>query len=96
MRAKLQYECQSCGARTLKWSGRCAECGQWNSLVESIVRVGKRRALNTGSYGGGRTNILRLDDIGLEDEPRRRTGISELDRVLGGGFVAGSVVLIGG
>ena len=90
-----QFVCQSCGSATSKWSGRCDNCGAWNSIVEEAVA-----APVTGAKGASlpRGKPSRL--VGLRGEspapPRIITGIGELDRVAGGGFVAGSGVLIGG
>jgi DNA repair protein RadA/Sms len=92
-RAQARYACQQCGAVHPKWSGRCEACGAWNSLVEEVPR----EDLPKGA--GGRRGRA-LDFVGLTGEavlpPRRQTGIAELDRVLGGGLVAGSAILVGG
>ncbi|TNF36609.1 MAG: DNA repair protein RadA, partial [Gammaproteobacteria bacterium] len=93
-KAKLQYQCTACGALHSKWSGQCSDCGEWNSLTESI-------AVKTPSHPrfsgyAGQSNIQNMADIELMEEPRTATGIGELDRVLGGGLVHGSVILIGG
>ncbi len=90
---KAVYICQQCGQSSLKWAGRCASCGTWNSLVEEIVE----------SSPGGRTEPLleaaapvALADVSLDDTVRLRAGLSEFDRVLGGGIVPGSITLVGG
>ncbi len=89
-----QYVCQSCGAVAPKWSGRCESCGAWNAVIEE-----PRAADAPGGLGRGR-RARKLDfhalDGPAENVPRRLTGIAELDRVCGGGLVAGSAVLIGG
>jgi DNA repair protein RadA/Sms len=87
-KSKTIYICESCGADSPKWQGQCPECGAWNTLVE-----GRRPARATAAAAG---SVRRLDDVGASDEPRIETGIGELDRVLGGGLVPGSVVLLGG
>jgi len=92
-RTKTVYVCQSCGAQSPRWMGKCPDCGQWNTLVEE--RVEKPRAPGSAKPGSGSEPLL-LTDITVGDEDRFVTGIGELDRVLGGGIVAGSVVLIGG
>jgi DNA repair protein RadA/Sms len=90
------FVCQECGAQSPKWLGRCNECGAWNTLVEehaveSAAGVAHRYAL------AGATRAARLyADIALEDHARVSTGIDEFDRVLGGGVVPGSLVLLGG
>jgi DNA repair protein RadA/Sms len=92
-KAKTAYICQACGAQSPRWMGKCPDCGQWNSLVEE--RLEKPRAIGSAKHGRG-TEPLLLTDIKAGDEDRFVTQIGELDRVLGGGIVAGSVVLIGG
>ena len=84
------FVCQSCGSSAPKWLGRCPECGEWNSYVEQVTRV----ALPAVSAGAPRAT--RLADVAPRSEGRLDTGLPGLDRVLGGGLVAGSVVLVGG
>jgi DNA repair protein RadA/Sms len=92
-RAQARYACQRCGAVHPKWTGRCDGCGAWNSLIEELPREALPKGLDRQ---GGRT----LDFVGLTGPsllpPRRQTGIAELDRVCGGGFVSGSAILVGG
>jgi len=98
-RAQSRFVCQSCGAAVLRWEGQCRTCGDWNTLVETVVREAPRpRALNGGSPGSGAATPVPLSAAGVldDDDLRRPVGIGELDRVLGGGLVAGSVVLLGG
>jgi DNA repair protein RadA/Sms len=91
-RARTVFVCQSCGGQHPKWLGRCSECGTWNSLVEE---PSAGAVTTTGS--GASATPLRLADVPVEAaEARSATGIAELDRVLGGGLVAGAVTLIGG
>ena len=91
-RPQLRYACQACGALHAKWTGRCDGCGAWNSLSEELPRDD----LPGGARLGGRP----IGFVGLAGPsllpPRRCTGIAELDRVCGGGFVAGSAILVGG
>jgi len=95
--AQSRYVCQSCGASVLRWEGQCRTCGEWNSLVETVVREEPRpRVLAGGATGGGAAPVALSHPTEAGDEPRRAVGIGELDRVLGGGLVAGSVVLLGG
>src|SRR6185437_2847808 len=93
MKGSPRYACQQCGAAYPKWTGRCEACGAWNSLVEETPRSGPPKGL-----GGGKGQTL--DFVGLKGRtdgpPRRLSGITELDRVCGGGFVAGSAILVGG
>ena len=95
MKAKVKtvYVCQSCGSQSPRWMGKCPDCSQWNTLVEE--RVEKPKDIGSAKRGHG-TEPLSLDEIKTGDEDRFVTRIGELDRVLGGGIVAGSVVLIGG
>lgn len=89
--SKTAYVCQQCGAFAAKWAGQCADCGAWNSLAESATPAPRR----SGSLVASQT-LRRLDEVAGEDVRRVETGIAELDRVLGGGIVPGSVCLIGG
>ncbi len=98
-RQQSRYVCQACGAEHLRWEGQCRTCGAWNTLVETLVREPDRKR-NAPAGPGGRPGAGPVPQslAGLrESEPvRAPTGISELDRVLGGGLVPGSVVLLGG
>ena len=95
-KAKTNFTCTECGGVANKWTGQCPSCGQWNTLVETIVEVGGNR-FSTQYQGLAQTApVLSLADIEAIDVPRFSTGIEEFDRVLGGGLVAGGVVLIGG
>ncbi|HEX5826628.1 MAG TPA: DNA repair protein RadA [Candidatus Limnocylindrales bacterium] len=94
-RAQSRYVCQSCGASVLRWEGQCRACGEWNSLVETVVRDEPRPRVLPG--GAGAATPTPLSHAGEHDaEVRRPVGIGELDRVLGGGLVSGSLVLLGG
>jgi DNA repair protein RadA/Sms len=93
-KTKISHACQSCGAQYPKWSGQCLGCGAWNSIVEEITPL-VRNSRHQG-YTGLEPAITNMADVTLEEEARLYTGIKELDRVLGGGLVFGSVVLIGG
>jgi len=89
-RSHAVYECSACGAQSPKWLGRCSECGAWSTLVESLGRPSAAKRVSAARAPQP------LDAVSLESSPRLPTGIAELDRVLGGGLVAGAVVLIGG
>ncbi|MFK8031398.1 MAG: DNA repair protein RadA [Gammaproteobacteria bacterium] len=92
-REKSVYTCSSCGATAPKWAGQCGDCGEWNTLEEGSSRtVVKTRA---GGYAGERATQS-LASAPESAKPRLSTGIGELDRVLGGGVVPGSISLIGG
>ena len=88
---KLEHVCQACGYRTPRWLGRCPECGEWGSLSEERAGHVGPRAIAAG--GAQPTPIA---EVPLDNHARDSTGIAELDRVLGGGLVPGSVVLLGG
>jgi DNA repair protein RadA/Sms len=92
------YSCQECGATFPKWQGQCRDCGKWNSLVETIVenQPSKINKYDSGYAGNNVSKICLLADIEAAVEIRLPSKIDELDRVLGGGLVVGSVVLIGG
>jgi DNA repair protein RadA/Sms len=93
---KTNYTCTECGGVASKWSGQCPACGQWNTLVETLVESGGNR-FSAQHQGLAQTSpVLSLADIEAIDVPRFGTGIEEFDRVLGGGLVSGGVVLIGG
>ena len=96
-KAKTFYSCTQCGAQSPKWAGQCADCGAWNSLIETVAVAPVANNPRFGSYAGDVVAEVRaLADITPSAESRTETGLSELDRVLGGGLVPGSVVLIGG
>jgi len=88
----LIYKCSSCGHEEAKWLGRCPECGEWNTLVETAVKNEKRR----NEISGGLLQILPLSTVDPVEGARIGSGIGELDRVLGGGIMKRSAVLVGG
>jgi DNA repair protein RadA/Sms len=90
---KTVYVCQSCGSQSPRWMGKCPDCGAWNTMVEERMERAKDVGSIKDSHG---VEPLLLGDIQARDEDRFATKIGELDRVLGGGIVSGSVVLIGG
>lgn len=92
-RSTTRYVCQSCGQVHMRWSGKCDGCGAWNTLAEEVTEKAGPKA--TGGQGGRRISFVELSGA-PEFEPRRPTGIAELDRVLGGGIVPGSGILVGG
>jgi len=97
-RPKSRFVCQSCAESFLRWEGQCPACGQWNSLVETVVHETQRsaRATRSGDAIGPSGVPTGLAAIADADLPRLRIGIDEFDRVLGGGLVPGSLVLVGG
>ncbi len=100
-KAKVAYSCTECGAQQPKWAGQCPDCGAWNSLVEVAAVAGGGSGARAGrftTYAGeaGESRVQSLADVSPDDVARLPTGVGEFDRVLGGGLVPGSVVLIGG
>ncbi len=95
-KSKYIYTCNQCGYETSKWNGKCPSCGAWNSLEEELAD--KPAALSRSSYAAVDLSdqILELENIGAGSDVRYKTGLGELDRVLGGGLVKGSLVLLGG
>lgn len=95
---KVSFICQACGASHPKWSGQCGECNRWNSISEEPVQqLPVERGLREGGYAGAMdAKVTRMLDVPLAEQIRTLTGLAEFDHVLGGGLVAGSVVLIGG
>ena len=93
---KTIWFCSSCGNESPKWMGRCPACGEWNTMVEKSVVTGKTAAVRVQSVVGGSSKPLKLSEIASAQESRATLGIAELDRLLGGGLVEGSLVLIGG
>lgn len=94
-KAKVQFECQTCGYISPKYLGRCPNCGQWNTMTEEIIQDTSDRRARV-SLTGKKTQPQRLAEIVPKKEPRVKTKLAELNRVLGGGVVPGSLVLIGG
>jgi DNA repair protein RadA/Sms len=96
---KRSYRCSDCGATTPQWAGQCSDCGAWNSLEEELAKPTTNQATiskHTGYAGEQKSEVQQLGNIISEQAARWTTGLPELDRVLGGGLVTGSVVLIGG
>ena len=92
---KTVYCCSECGMETANWAGKCPHCGSWNTLKELRISSNNRSSRTIEKDRGGSVP-KRLQELDLEQEIRFTSGISELDRVLGGGIVLGSLVLVGG
>jgi len=88
---KSIFVCQNCGYESLKWLGRCPSCQEWNTLVETLRKEETRK----GGKGIA-TEMVSLENVSLEGKEKKPIGFEELDRVLGGGLVAGGVVLLAG
>ena len=92
---KSSYQCESCGVRLGKWAGQCPECREWNCIIETVADAGPGGRI--GGYSGQLSNeVKKLSSIGQSNVDRMAIGVGELDRVLGGGIVPGSVILLGG
>lgn len=102
-RFQTRYVCQNCGHASLQWLGRCPECGSWDSFVEEVVlrekspeRAGKKAGSPSSALLSEEGHPLPITQIAMQTVPRISSGIGEFDRVLGGGIVPGSIVLVGG
>lgn len=95
-KVKTQFVCNNCGYASPKFLGRCPNCGKWNTLVEERMSDPKAERKSRVSFDGKHTQPQLISDVAMHEEPRVKTGMEELNRVLGGGVVDGSLVLIGG
>lgn len=96
-KVKNSYICNNCGYETSKWNGKCPSCGEWNTLEEVEIAVKSSSRSRAGSIKDISDSIINVEDVDASyDEVRYSTGLTELDRVLGGGLVKGSLVLLGG
>ncbi len=96
VKEKSVWFCSNCGSESPKWMGRCPACGEWNTMVEKTVVIGKSMAVGGADALSGDSRPSHLSEIGSAQESRISLGDSELDRLLGGGLVEGSLILIGG
>ncbi|HZJ56746.1 MAG TPA: DNA repair protein RadA [Clostridia bacterium] len=96
--AKLKkvFVCQDCGYESIRWMGKCPSCNEWNTMVEEIEQPVQKRTLSGAQRATGVSRPVSLGEVSLRQENRESTGLEELDRVLGGGVVNGSLILIGG
>lgn len=95
-RSKTAHVCTECGAQVARWQGQCPQCQAWNTLVESVIEPAAANAGRFAALAGQSSRLQPLSSLQPREEPRQATGLEEFDRVLGGGLVAGGVVLIGG
>ena len=91
-KTRIKYICSTCGYESLRWLGKCPECDNWNTFTEEIIETNNKKV----SAYKGTINIKKIDELEGAEKNRIITGIGELDRVLGGGFIPGSVILLGG
>jgi DNA repair protein RadA/Sms len=94
-KSKTVFVCQNCGVESAKWIGRCPSCKEWNTYHEEIIAPASSKSLSFASDREKSKPEL-LDNIKADEKNRHKTGISELDRILGGGMVGGSLILLGG
>lgn len=95
-KSKTVFRCQQCGFESAKWNGKCPSCGTWNSLIEEVVQPAAAGAASARKKTDLSDFIQALEAVSTQEDIRYHTGIGELDRVLGGGLVKGSIVLLGG
>ncbi len=91
-KTRIKYICSNCGYESLRWLGKCPECESWNSFTEEIIETSKRKI----STAKTKVTVTSINEISATEEDRIKTNISEFDRVLGGGLMPGSVILLGG
>src|SRR3569833_4015109 len=91
---RSRFVCQSCGSESPRWLGKCPDCGEWNTLVEEVVSESASRLATRDAAAGSAPQPIAA--IPMESWSRSPSGIEELDRVLGGGILPGSLVLVGG
>ena len=95
-KTKTVWFCKECGNESPKWMGRCPACGEWNTMVEETVTTGKKQSVQSVSVPGLSQKPTPLSQIDSSHEYRISLNNNEVDRILGGGLVEGSLVLIGG
>ncbi|NSW95199.1 MAG: DNA repair protein RadA, partial [Bacteroidales bacterium] len=93
-KTKSVFVCQNCGAESPKWIGKCPSCKEWNTYQEEIISVGQRE--KSAISISQRQKPVLLENVASKEGTRNKSGISELDRILGGGMVPGSLILLGG
>ena len=96
VKTKTVWFCKSCGTESSKWMGRCPACGEWNTMVEETVAIGKKTGVQSVTVPGAGHKPMSLSEIDSSQENRVSLNNAEVDRILGGGLVEGSLVLIGG
>ncbi|MCJ7552953.1 MAG: DNA repair protein RadA [Ignavibacteriaceae bacterium] len=91
-KSKVKYICSNCGYESVRWLGKCSECDSWNTFTEELVETGRRKPSKVPQ----KVTFHKISEITATEEDRIKTGITEFDRVLGGGLMPGSVILLGG
>ena len=97
-KAKTIYGCTNCGAQHPKWTGQCQDCGDWNTLQEEVAPLKVANNPKAARFEGfaPKAEVQQLTKVSVKGTPRVASGLNELDRVLGGGLVPGSIILLGG
>ncbi len=95
-KTKTTFFCQNCGSQYAKWVGKCTSCGQWNTIVEEVIQKEEKRAWKQTSMVKTTSKALKIEDIEFNEADRVVTASKELNRVLGGGILKGSMILLGG
>ena len=95
-KVKSVYICSDCGYESPKWYGKCPSCGEWNTMSEEVVAKQSSQGTKVSKTVSSYNNAMKITEISTADEHRYKTGVTELDRVLGGGIVKGSLILLGG
>ena len=93
---KTVYFCQNCGHEEAKWLGQCPMCKEWNTFVEERIDSGITKGTTVAARAVNEAKVVPITEVSADDDTRNKTGIKELDRVLGGGIVPGSLGLVGG
>ena len=96
MKLRTTYVCQQCGYESPSWMGKCPNCAQWNSLIETVKDVGKQGTGDKRQAGGTTAKPQKLSEVKHIEKNRLKSGYEEFDRVVGGGIVPGSVTLLAG
>lgn len=96
VKVKTVFFCQNCGTQSGKWIGHCPSCGEWNTYVEEVIQKDKKESFNLLKQAEKNNTARLIKDIDIKSDKREGTGSKEFDRVLGGGLIPGSLVLIGG
>ncbi len=95
-KTKTSFFCQNCGTQYAKWMGQCTSCKEWNTIIEEVIQKEEKRNWKQTSAPKKANKALNIAEISINEEDRIPTQNTELDRVLGGGLVKGSMLLLGG
>ena len=95
-KTKTSFFCQNCGTQYAKWVGKCNACNEWNTIVEEVIQKEEKRKWNQSTNAKKVSKPVKINEIAVDEEDRLDTKNNELNRVLGGGLVKGSMTLLGG